>query len=122
MRILLVDDSPELLEVTRLLLEKVGYTVSTARTAVEAEDICRRQAVGAAIIDYGLGHENGALLARNLKAEYPGLKVVLASGTDVIPPEELAFADAYYMKGYSPTDLQQILRDLLGPSNDRLAG
>jgi DNA-binding response OmpR family regulator len=123
MRILLVDDSPELLEITRLMLEKFGYAVSTARTSAEAEDVCRRQPVDAAIIDYGLGRDNGALLARSLKAEHQSLKVILTSGTDIIPDDEMALADAYYMKGYArPTDLQELLKKLLGGRDDRLAG
>lgn len=123
MRILLVDDSPELLEITRLMLEKFGYAVSTARTAAEAEDICRRHPVDAAIIDYGLGRENGALLTRHLKDAHPALKVILTSGTDIIPDQEMALADAYYMKGYTrPTDLQELLQKVLGHRDDRLAG
>jgi CheY-like chemotaxis protein len=122
MRVLLVDDVPELLRVTKLMLEKLGCEVSTAMNSAEAMSLSESRQFDASIIDYGLGRENGALLARELKAAHPGLKVILSSGTDEIPEQELALADAYYMKGYARTeDLRHILRRVVD-GDDRRAG
>jgi DNA-binding response OmpR family regulator len=123
MRVLLVDDSGEILEVTRLILEMRGIDVAIARSPAEALALARDHTFDAAIVDYGLGRENGAFLARDLKGLQPGLKVVLSSGTDMIPPEEMALADAYYMKGeFLATDLIDLLDGLLGRQDDRMAG
>jgi CheY-like chemotaxis protein len=127
MRVLLVDDVPELVHITKLMLEKLGHEVSTARNTAEAMSMSQGAQFDVAIIDYGLGRENGALLARDLKAAHPQLKVVLSSGTDEIPERELSLADAYYMKGYARTaDLRQILQTVVenkrDSEDDRKAG
>jgi DNA-binding response OmpR family regulator len=123
MRVLLVDDSGEILEVTRLILEMRGIDVTIARSSGEALALARDLSFDAAIVDYGLGRENGAFLGRDLKGLQPGLKVVLSSGTDLIPREEMALADAYYMKGdFLATDLIDLLDGLLGRKDDRMAG
>jgi CheY-like chemotaxis protein len=123
LRVLLVDDSGEILEVTRMILEMRGFDVAIARDPAEALLLVGHSRFDAAIVDYGLGRENGAFLARDLKLRQPGLKVVLTSGTDMIPPEEMAMADAYYMKGdFSATDLADILYKLAGGLDDRMAG
>lgn len=123
LRVLLVDDSGEILEVTRLILEMKGFDVAIARDAAEGRLMVQHHRFDAAVIDYGLGRENGAFLARELKESHPGLKVVLTSGMDVIPPEQMAMADAYYMKGdFSATDLAEILHRLIGDFGGRMAG
>jgi DNA-binding response OmpR family regulator len=123
MRVLLVDDSREILEVTRLILEMRGIDVAIARSPGEALALARDHSFDAAVVDYGLGRENGAFLGRDLKGLQPGLKVVLSSGTDLIPREEMALADAYYMKGdFLATDLIDLLDGLLGRKDDRMAG
>ena len=123
LRVLLVDDSGEILEVTRLILEMRGIDVAIARDPAEALALAAHSRFDAAIVDYGLGRENGAFLARDLKLQQPGLKVVLTSGMDMIPPEQMAMADAYYMKGdFSATDLADILYKLAGGFGDRMAG
>jgi CheY-like chemotaxis protein len=123
LRALLVDDSGEILEVTRLILEMRGIDVAIARNPAEALVLAAHSRFDAAVVDYGLGRENGAFLARDLKLQQPGLKVVLTSGTDMIPPEEMAMADAYYMKGdFSATDLADVLYKLVGGFGNRKAG
>jgi CheY-like chemotaxis protein len=120
MRVLLVDDVPELLRVTKLMLEKLGCEVFTAMNSAEAMSLTESRQFDVSIIDYGLGRENGALLAHELKAAHPRLKVILSSGTDEIPEQEMALADAYYMKGYARMeDLRQILRTVVDGDDRR---
>jgi CheY-like chemotaxis protein len=113
MRVLMVDDFPELLSVSRLLLERAGITVWTASSPEEARSLNDNTFFDAAVIDYHLGRTNGAALAAELKAANPRLKVILTSGSDEIPPEELVLVDAYYTKGFqSSEDLAQMLHRL----------
>jgi CheY-like chemotaxis protein len=117
MRVLLVDDFPELLTVGKLLLERAGVIVWTASTAEEAHILNRQTSFDAAIIDYNLGRTNGARLGAELRAVNPALKVILTSGTEDIPAVEAALADAYYTKGFqSGEDLAQLLHRLLKKS------
>jgi CheY-like chemotaxis protein len=119
----LAEDVGEVLELTRLVLEMKGMEVAVATNGADALALGGHRAFDVAVVDYILGQDNGALLARDLKAAQPGLKVVLTSGTDVIPPEEMAFADAYYMKGdFSVADLADLIHQLLGRFKDRKAG
>lgn len=113
MRILLVDDMPELLHLGKLILEDAGFEVSAVSGADEARAVFKQTSFDVAVIDYGLGGDNGALLARELKRMNPRLKVILMSGTDVIPDWDLQIADEYLLKGQvGPRQLVSVLRKL----------
>lgn len=68
-RILLVDDSPEVLEVISLCLEEAGYEVSKTWDSREAFGLAKSQRPDAIILDFWMTHLNGAELAALLKAD-----------------------------------------------------
>ena len=81
-RVLLVDDSPDVLRSMSLLLELEGCHVTTAVDGQEARRVVREAADGFAfaIVDLVLPDAQGDALAAELRAKLPGLPVVLTSG------------------------------------------
>jgi DNA-binding NarL/FixJ family response regulator len=78
MRCLIVDDNEAFLETARSLLVKGGLTVTgTASSSAEAMRQAGELQPDIAIIDIGLGAENGFDLARDLAAR--GIAVIMTS-------------------------------------------
>jgi CheY-like chemotaxis protein len=83
--ILCVDDEENPLVLRRLVLEKAGYEVITAKSANEALAILGLRRVHLVLSDHLMPGITGAEFARQIKAQEPGLPVVLLSGVDEIP-------------------------------------
>jgi CheY-like chemotaxis protein len=83
-RILLVEDEALLQLFAADLLEELGFKVDTASTATEALNKLRLipGGVDAAIVDIGLPDRQGDALIPELRALFPSLPVVIASGQD----------------------------------------
>ncbi len=86
--ILLVEDELSILNMTRLMLEKLGYTVIPAKTPGEAMHLAREHSgnLHLLITDVIMPEMNGRDLARNLLSLYPDIKRLFMSGytADVI--------------------------------------
>ncbi|MFN2354480.1 MAG: ATP-binding protein, partial [Desulfopila sp.] len=80
--ILLVEDEPMILEMTRVMLEHQGYTVLPAVTPGEAIRLAREHAgeIHLLMTDVVMPEMNGRDLARNLLSLYPDLKRLFMSG------------------------------------------
>ena len=80
--LLLVDDEEMILEVTRRLLEKLGYTVLAARSGKEAIDIYKanQEKIDGVIVDMIMSEMGGGETFDRLKAVNPHVKVLLSSG------------------------------------------
>jgi PAS domain S-box-containing protein len=80
--ILLVEDEPAILRVTRRLLENLGYQVLAARTPREAMRLAGDHAgrIHLLLTDVVMPEMNGRDLARNLQSRYPDLKRLFMSG------------------------------------------
>jgi DNA-binding NtrC family response regulator len=111
-RILCADDSEEILEICRIILEADGYQVFTAGSAAEALEFLKLHSVDAAVIDNIMPGMNGVDLAREIKSYAPGVLVVMYSGT-LRADESLPFVDACLPKGQGPLALRELLGLLL---------
>jgi two-component system, cell cycle response regulator len=79
--ILVVDDSPEILESTRRLLEKEGHTVLTASSGTAALEILQQQRVHLLIVDYFMPVMTGEELVRRVRETGDHLtQIILATG------------------------------------------
>ena len=81
-RVLVVDDEPELVDIARVHMEKLGYTVVTAESGAEAIDILKAEPnIDLVFSDVVMpGGVDGYGLARAATAINPALKVLLTSG------------------------------------------
>ncbi|HZU32974.1 MAG TPA: response regulator [Candidatus Angelobacter sp.] len=110
--ILCVDDSLEMLEICRTLLETSGYQVYTAKSAAEALSVLRSHAIDAVVVDYQMPDMNGEDLGREIKFAAPGMPVVMFSGA-ISGNESFSCIDACLSKGKGPIALRKLLDSLL---------
>jgi GAF domain-containing protein/anti-sigma regulatory factor (Ser/Thr protein kinase) len=80
LRILVVDDEPDLREVLVTMLAEDGHTVSPAESGAAALAALQGQAVDLVITDLGMPDMNGCQLAEQVKARWPGVKVGIVTG------------------------------------------
>ncbi|EKD40047.1 MAG: two-component sensory box histidine kinase/response regulator [uncultured bacterium] len=80
--VLVVEDEPALLRMTKILLEKLGYRVLTAGTPGEAIGLAEEYAseIQLVITDVVMPEMNGRDLAERLQFLYPSIKVLFMSG------------------------------------------
>lgn len=116
-RILLVEDEDTVREVTRKLLEKLGYRVVTARDAEEGIEIFEGEgdSIDAVVTDVVMPGLTGIQMAGRLRELRPGLKVLFVSGyasRDVgESPEEPP--EPFLPKPFTLNELAESLRAVL---------
>ena len=80
-RVLLVEDNPDVAEVSLALLEQLGYDVKIAGSAEIALDLFEREAFELVVSDIVMpGTMDGVGLARVLRQRRPDLPILLVSG------------------------------------------
>ena len=87
-RVLVVDDHDVVHWGFRLLLSRQPWVARclSARTGEEACELARRHQPDVALVDLFLAQESGAELCERLRAERPGIGVLLISGSGRISP------------------------------------
>jgi CheY-like chemotaxis protein len=128
--VLIVEDDPQVREVTTRSLRSAGYAVLVARDGVEALDLLAKHhlRLDLLVTDVIMPNLDGRQLADAVRKQWPGLRVlfvsghahelldhrgVLAAGVDLLP------------KPYTPASLLARVRESLdrnGPSPARSAG
>lgn len=110
LRVLLVDDEQQQLELRASILRRAGFSVLTACGPREALSL--GASIGQcdiAIVDYDMPIINGGVLAEHLKGKFPGLNIVLYSAALTIPSHCLKDIDAFIHKGEGVVVLLQHL-------------
>lgn len=102
--ILVVDDEELPLTLRKLVLERQGYQVVTARSASDAMRALGASRVDLVLTDQVMPGGTGTELAQSIKKRWPEMPVVLISGINEIPPEA-AYADMFISKVEGPTAL-----------------
>ena len=110
MRILYVEDNPELRETIAMLMECDGQVVTSCATAEEALEIDARQSFDVLVSDVGLPGMSGTDLARKLLAEDSQRWVVLCSGYELGSyPSDWGPNVRTLLKPFEVEDLEQLL-------------
>ena len=115
--LLLVDDDGNQLELRALVLKMLGFTVLTAAGPAEAISLVAehfRPHLDLAILDYDMPMMNGCVLADYLREYYPGLKVIVHSGTVDVPEATRNSVNSFVGKGEGVTQLLAQVSVLLG--------
>ncbi len=116
--ILLVEDEPAILSMTKMMLEQLGYSVLAAHTPVEAMRLAEKfpGSIDLLMTDVIMPEMNGRKLAANLQAVYPDLACLFMSGytADVIADHGVLAAGVHFIqKPFSIKDLGQIVHQAL---------
>lgn len=116
--ILCVDDEDNPLVLRKLVLQKAGHEVITARSGKEALDLIACREIDLVLSDYLMPGMNGAELAHEVKAQRPHMPVVLISGVNEMPPGA-SIADAFVSKVEGPDALSRQITAVLGRGKAR---
>jgi diguanylate cyclase (GGDEF)-like protein len=107
--VLLVDDNPDYLQATRLLLEREGHNVLTATNGPEALSILPQQKVDLLLLDYFMPGMTGEQVVAEIRKFDPFVQVILQTGyASEQPPRELLHRlniQGYYDKTEGPEQL-----------------
>jgi CheY-like chemotaxis protein len=115
LRIALVEDSDDIRETMRALLELRGHVVFDAANGVDGLALVEAEHPDVALIDLGLPGLDGFGVASALRAAGCSARLVAVSGYG--RPEDRARSgeagfDAHLVKPVDPADLDRILREL----------
>jgi two-component system phosphate regulon response regulator PhoB len=117
-RVLVVDDEPDLLELVRFNLSQAGFSVDTASTGMEAMEALRRSPPQLLVLDVMLPDLTGTELCRRVRGDkrlrdLPVLMLTAKSEEiDRVVGFELG-ADDYVTKPFSPRELVLRVKALL---------
>ncbi len=121
--ILLVDDEPTISRMTRIMLEKKGYTVIPANSPAEAMRKAETHsgAIDLLMTDVIMPEMNGRDLAGKITALHPGIKLLFMSGytADIIGHQRIREdGAAFIQKPFSMADMTNKIRELLDKGSD----
>jgi len=110
--VLVVDDDPDVREITAILLREAGYVVKEAGSGHQARDMLAAGPVGLALVDYAMPMMSGHEFARLARQIQPNLPVIYVTGAaDTPAPGEPQSHDPVVMKPYARAALLRIVRD-----------
>ena len=119
LRVLVVDDAPDVTEMLALVMSHAGYQVAMAFSAAEAFDAARGGHFDAVISDIGMPGMNGYQLAEALRAlpGYESTPLIAVTGFTMYEDRERARAagfDGFLTKPINPSDLIDAVKRLCG--------
>ena len=121
-RLLVVDDDPELRELTQAYLMKNGFIVDTVESSIGMDEFLATNDVDLLILDLMLPGEHGLAIAKRLKKKKDlPIIIVSAQGEDIdrIVGLEIG-ADDYLPKPFNPRELLARIRAVLRRSSGKL--
>ena len=121
-RLLVVDDDPELRELTQAYLMKNGFIVNTVESSAGMDEFLATNDVDLLILDLMLPGEHGLVIAKRLKKKKDlPIIIVSAQGEDIdrIVGLEIG-ADDYLSKPFNPRELLARIRAVLRRSSGKI--
>jgi CheY-like chemotaxis protein len=85
--VLWVDDEPEILKPSKMMLERMGHRADIANSAHQALEILQNNQYDLLITDIGMPEMNGWQLIDAIRGKYDNMKIVIISGwgSDISP-------------------------------------
>lgn len=121
-RILLIDDDGEVRHLLRVALERSGYEVLEADNGKAGVDLFRRTPVDLVVSDIFMPEKEGIETIRELRREFPELKILAVSGgVPGLDPEHYLNmarklgADAGLEKPFNQSQFLESVGELLTP-------
>ena len=108
MKILVVDDDPNILELVSIQLTQAGYTVQKASNGFEALELLEKGYPDLAVVDVMMPGMDGYTLTRKIRSE-TDIPVLLLTAKGELEDKEkgfLAGSDDYVVKPFEPKELQ----------------
>ncbi len=116
-KVLVADDNEVAQRLCKRVLEKAGYPVLIAADGLQAVDIALGQKPSMILMDVAMPGIDGLEAMRRIKAEIPGMPIVIASAHSMASDRErflAAGADDVLSKPFRLADLISIVEHLAG--------
>jgi two-component system, chemotaxis family, CheB/CheR fusion protein len=113
-RVLVVDDNPDIVESTRVMLQLQGKEVRTAQTAAEALDISASFRPSVVLLDIGMPDTDGYAIAARMRQQEGGKELLLIAMTGYGSDEDRERAltsgfDHHLTKPVEMTELERLI-------------
>ena len=113
--ILVVDDDPLVLHSTAYMMEDLGHTAIEAESGAQAIEVLRQgKAIDLVLTDQAMPRMTGSQFAEAVRAEWPGLPIILASGYSE-PPSGMATELPRLAKPFRHDDLAKAIVEAMNP-------
>lgn len=119
-KILVVDDEKNIVRLTQMNLERIGYQVITATDGLEAMKAVERECPDLIVMDITMPHMDGMEVLRTLKSDplFRPIPIILYSvkaQDEAINHAALLGADLFLNKPVEPLELVRCIEGFLGP-------
>jgi CheY-like chemotaxis protein len=111
--ILCIDDEELGLEIRKMVLEREGYNVLTARDGASGLSIFETQQVDAVILDYAMPDLDGGQVAAIMRERNPSVPILMLSAYLALPDKVMSTVDISATKGDGALSLVGHLKELL---------
>jgi len=120
-RILIVDDNTGQCKTMSFILERSGYTVTTAGNGPEAIAVVEKKTFDIIFMDIKMPIMNGVEAYKKIKKIRPGTKVIMMTAYAVEDLVREALQEGAYAIIYKPLDIQKVL-ELVKTANETKQG
>lgn len=123
-KVLIADDEPDVLESTGMLVESMGYRVTTVKDPNTVLEAIERERPGLVLQDLRMGGLNVAALMASLRSnpDTADIPVVFFSANADLPTIAARYdAWGYLAKPFGQEELRRLLGHVLGPGNEHAA-
>ena len=120
MRVVCIEDEPEMIELVQLILGKKGFNVIGANGGVEGLEIVRREKPDLILLDLMMPDMDGWEVYQQIKAssELRQIPVIVvtakAQSIDKVLGLHIAKVDDYITKPFGPQELMESVEKILG--------
>ena len=112
--ILCIDDEDLGLEIRKMVLEREGFSVLTAKDGVTGLSLFdTEQQIDAVVVDYAMPGMDGGQVAAILRKRKPDIPILMLSAYVALPEEVMRVVSVSATKGDGAFTLVEKLRDLL---------
>jgi PAS domain S-box-containing protein len=113
-RVLVVDDDPAVLRILDRALSQLGYAVTAVSSPLVARDRLREQPGHFRLLltDLSMPEQSGVDLALGVRAEWPGLPIVIVTGYGPTADQQLARSGGQFPVLSKPLALPELARTL----------
>lgn len=108
--LLCIDDRAQLLQLRKISLEPLGYSVATAASAPAAMAVLEHTPVAVVLLDYKSEGMDAEALAYLVKQRFPRQPIVLLSAYSEMPQRVLWLVDEYVMRSDPRERLAEAIR------------
>uniref|UniRef100_A0A7C4RSH1 histidine kinase n=1 Tax=Desulfatirhabdium butyrativorans TaxID=340467 RepID=A0A7C4RSH1_9BACT len=115
--ILLVEDDPNILDIGKKILERMGYEALIAQGAEEALALAETVSIDLLITDVIMPDMNGKVLSEQLGRKFPEMRTVFMSGhtADIIAPHGILDQDTHFLqKPFTVHAFMEMVQKALG--------